>query len=188
MIVSLTLPSVYGNIHLTIAAKTNRPLTPAWWEVPPMRRLLTVAIAAAVLAGCMAVASADTVTFFAKSDDWYLYRADATNSTFEAGDTITLSGMDKVTNALTPSGFSVVFDRFTATWTALQDVTGVQFFGVLSTEVSGTIPWDVSSIDSGSGTVTGPEYVPEPASVVLFSAGLMALGLRARRRRETPAD
>jgi hypothetical protein len=148
-----------------------------------MRRLLIVGIAATVLAASMGVAGADTVTYFAESFDWFLYRGDATDGTFEAGDTITISGMDLVSNVLTPSGFSVVFGPYAATWTALQDVGGVQFFGVLSTEVAGTVPWTVTSGDSGSGTVTGPQYVPEPATLALFSVGLLALGVRARRRR-----
>ncbi len=180
---SLTLPLVYGNIHLTIAAKTNRPQIHAWWGVLTMRRLLTVAIAATVFAVSLGVAGADTVTFFAQSDDWYLYRGDSTDGTFETGDTITVSGMDLVTNVLTPSGFSVVFGPYAATWTALQDVSGVQFFGVLSTETAGSVPWTVTSDDSGSGTVTGPQFVPEPATIALFSMGLLTLGVGARRRR-----
>ena len=149
-----------------------------------MRYLVAIGIAAVMLVATIAPASADSIMFFGQNSGWYLYLGTATDSSWTIGDQVTLTGMDYVSDVLSPSSFSVTFDRFSATWTCIQATSGIQFFGVASSEAAGTIPWSITSNNSGSGNVTGPEYVPEPATMALFSGGLLAVGIALRRRRE----
>lgn len=148
-----------------------------------MRHLITAGIAAAALTAGVTAPGADTVTYFGKLGDLYLYQASQDDGAWNVGDVVSLTGMDKLTSTLSPPGFGVAFNPYQAIWTCNQATNGDITFGVLSIEAAGSISWSIAANGGSSGSVTGPEYVPEPVTAILFSVGLLTLGLSARRRR-----
>jgi len=148
-----------------------------------VRHLITAAIAAAALTAGVTAAGADTVTYFGKLDNWYLYEASQDDGAWSVGDIVSLTDMDKVNTVMVPPGFSVAYSPYEATWTCAQATGGTVTFGVESVEAGGSISWSIAADGGSSGSVTGPQYVPEPVTAILFSVGLLTLGVSARRRR-----
>ena len=141
----------------------------------------------ATLAAGSAVAPVlgDTVLFSSQSPGVYDYRAQATDNRWDPGDTITLTGLDQITGATSPNKFTVAFTPFSVTWTCIQQASGQQNLRIDSLGAAGTVSWGIQSGDPGAGTVTGPAYVPEAASILMFCGGLILLGgavARSRRR------
>ncbi|MFQ5809736.1 MAG: PEP-CTERM sorting domain-containing protein [Armatimonadota bacterium] len=146
----------------------------------------TAACFLAVLAAACgaAPALADSLTFKNQSAGRYHYGATATNNRWDPGDVIALTGLEQVTDANAPPGFSVAFSPYEVTWTCLQQTAGQLSLRIDSVAAAGDVSWDIQSPDPGSGTVTGPAYVPEPETIALFGGGLILLvGLAWRRKR-----
>jgi len=148
-----------------------------------MRRRLVCVFAVVLLLGAAATAGADSVTFITKAGTLYLYEASQDNGGWSVGDTISLTGMDKVFQIETPGHFTGTSNALSATWTCTEAMTGDPWFGVYSNESAGTISWGIAAESTSAGSVTGPGYVPEPLTAVIFSAGLVALGAMLVRRR-----
>ena len=123
----------------------------------------------------------DTLTFVGRNSH-YRYRATSTSNGWAVGDTITLSGLEQVTGANAPGGFTVVFTPYTVTWTCIAARGGKPMLFVESLAGQGDSSYTIQSANPGAGTIAGPAYVPEPVTLVLFSAGLMLLMAAWRRR------
>ena len=146
-------------------------------------------VAALLFAACTAActstqALADSLSYIGKAGASYWYMASASDFVWQAGDFISLTGMEQVSGANEPSGFTVVYTPHTVQWTCVQQAFGPKFLRVDSAAAAGQVPYSIQSSHPGAGNVTGPEYVPEPATVCLFCGGLMVLaGLVWRRMR-----
>jgi hypothetical protein len=123
----------------------------------------------------------DTLTFIGRNGD-YRYRATSSDNGWDVGDTITLTGLEQVTDARAPGGFTVVFTPYTVTWTCIEARGGKPMLRVESIAGLGDAFYTIQSGDPGAGIIAGPAYVPEPMTLVLFSAGLLLLMAAWRRR------
>jgi hypothetical protein len=150
-----------------------------------MRQTLTVTIAVVLVAASVGTAAADSLNYILHVGELYIYQGVADDGGWDVGDTLALTGMDYVYDTSGPNTWSWVSDKYSATWTCIQATSGLQYFMVASTEGEGWISWAIDSSHDGSGTVRGPEYVPEPATTALFSVGLMGLGAGVWRRKKS---
>ncbi len=133
------------------------------------------------LIGEASPASSDTLTFLGLNGR-YRYRAISTDNGWDVGDTITLSGLQQITGASTPGGWTVAWTQYSVTWTCIQSKGGRPLLNVYSVALPGDSSYFIQSADPVAGTITGPAYVPEPTTIILFSAGLTLLGTALRRR------
>ena len=128
---------------------------------------------------------ADSLVFDSQTGNTYTYDFLATPGTlsFNAGDTITLTGLSGVTGAsdLTGWGLPVSFTPTSVTavipWATSFNIgssTRQMFFSITSTTAPGQASFD---IQEAGGDVTGPvaSNTPEPSTVVLLGTGLVAL-------------
>jgi hypothetical protein len=138
---------------------------------------LVVLLVSLLVAGdAGAPASADTLSYLGQGGGTYWYLASATDDfTWNTGDVVSLTGMDNLTAANAPFGFSVAYTPWAATWTCTEDFAGVAVFTVDSAAIAGQVSYSIVSGSGSSGSIEGPEYTPEPTTVMMFSAGLFAL-------------
>jgi hypothetical protein len=145
-------------------------------------------IAASLLAVCLLAGGAaplvcDSLSFVSHGNSRYQYKAEASDNRWDPGDIIVLSGLEQVTGAEGPKGFTVELSPYTVTWTCIELTHGKPHFDVYSVAAEGDSPYIIASSDPGSGSVTGPAYVPEPMTIALFGGGLLTLAAALRRRR-----
>ncbi|MFQ5809634.1 MAG: PEP-CTERM sorting domain-containing protein [Armatimonadota bacterium] len=128
----------------------------------------------------------DSLAFIGRTNGRYRYRAFSSDNGWDIGDSITLTGMEQITGASAPGSFVVSeVTPYTVTWTCISDRGGRPILNVFSIAGEGDIAYSIASGNPGSGTVTGPAYVPEPAAIALFSGGLIVLGGCVWRRRRS---
>jgi hypothetical protein len=120
-------------------------------------------------------ALADSMLYLGQVGTNYKYKAEASDANWDPGDVIALTNLDGVTSASEPVGFVVLYSAYGVTWTCVQAVGGPKTLTVQSAVAPGQVAWTIISNDSGSGPITGPEYIPEPATTVLFGGGLIVL-------------
>lgn len=159
-------------------------------DAPPGRRLPRAStIALVALLGCMVAgapgpALGDSLSFLGQGGGTYWYLANTDSDFFwEAGDVVSLTGMSEVTGANEPFGFNVAYTPSSVTWTCTQQRLGLTFFNLQSITGPAPAPYSIASEDPSSGWVPGPAYTREPTTMVMFCAGLTALGAAAWRRR-----
>ena len=140
------------------------------------------------LTGGTASVVADSLTFIGRTSDRYRYRAESSDNGWQVGDTIVLSGLEQVAGAEAPKGFKVdALTPYSVTWTCIEERPGRPHFEVYSVAAEGDVLYTITSSPPTTGTVTGPAYVPEPMTVLLFCSGLFTLAAAVRRRRSLAA-
>ena len=96
--------------------------------------------------------------------------------------TYTLTGMGNIfrTGGTPPSGLDDLFSNIELTPNPSTGPNGTVVFGTLN----GTVNWDLSNgvVTSGRMTSLGSIVVPEPGTLGLLGAGLVALGGMAKRK------
>ncbi|MFQ6096083.1 MAG: PEP-CTERM sorting domain-containing protein [Armatimonadota bacterium] len=144
---------------------------------------------AALVCLVVSTAGADSVSFVGHFGDTWVYVLTTTNA--QTNDTVVFTNLDGVTSATAPADWAVTHqDEFnvTYTYTASADSGSTQYvFQFNSGAAEGTINWQVNTSNPGSGTATGPQYVPEPTTFAMMGAGLLGmLGLVRMRRKGKP--
>ena len=147
--------------------------------------------AALILAVCVAGAAmgpalGDSINFLGAGGGTYWYLATSSDFGWEGGDVISLTGLEEVTGANQPFGFSVAYTPYSVAWTCTQPRFGLTAFSIQSVAESGQVPYSIASEDPSSGWIPGPAYAPEPTTVAMFCTGLAALAGVAWRRRRSP--
>jgi len=133
-------------------------------------------------AGGMAPALCDSITYVGSSPGRYRYRAMASDNRWDVGDIIRLEGVEQLTDVSVPGGFTVEYTAWGVTWTCIEARGGRPGLSLWSVAGAGQIAFSIESDSPASGTLTGPQYLPEPTTTIMFCGGLMALAAAVWRR------
>jgi len=148
------------------------------------RSTIAAIIFAVFTAACgLMPAACDSVTYVGHSPGRYWYFATASDRRWDVGDVIRLEGMEQVTDAGGwRGGLEVAYTAQSVTWTCTRARPGRMVLTLSSTALAGQIPFSIASNSPATGLTTGPQYLPEPTTTILFCGGLIALAALVGRR------